>query len=117
MLKGLFRSNDADNIIARSKNDLATKTEFALQTWGLGKGDRWDADLDAGTITFTLQDGVIAVAPVQVVGTYNTLDGTWLWGWDHPSVDEHLARDARKARDFGQEHDLSSLHRAKDFLQ
>jgi hypothetical protein len=41
-------------------------------------------------------------APVQVIGTYNRLDRTFLWGWDHPSVPESRGADARLARRFGE---------------
>lgn len=41
-----------------------------------------------------------------MIGTYNTLDGTFLWGWDHPSVPEPLAADARLAREFGRRQNL-----------
>jgi hypothetical protein len=45
----------------------------------------------------------VATAPVQVVGSYNTQDGTWLWGWDNPSLEAALTEHARKVRSFGEE--------------
>ena len=62
------------------------KTAAHDGTWQLGKAD-WDIDQDAGTIVFTSPKGITATCPVQVIGTFNTEDDTWLWGWDHPSVD------------------------------
>lgn len=50
--------------------------------------------------------GWTITAPLQVVGTFNTSDGTWLWGWDHPSVPEPLARHAEAARVFGARYGL-----------
>lgn len=47
------------------------------------------------------------VAPVQVIGTYDALDGSWMWGWEHPSVDDSLAGHARLVRDFGERYGLS----------
>ncbi len=43
---------------------------------------------------------------MQIVGTYNTEDGTFLWGWDHPSVQEPLREHAKLAKKFGEEHNL-----------
>ena len=45
---------------------------------------------------------LIIIAPVQVVGTYDTEDGTWLLGRDHPSVSEPLGAFARRVRNFGE---------------
>ena len=63
----------------------------------------WSVDQDKGTITFDSPKGIRATAPVQIVGTYNTDDGSWLWGWDNPSVDAPLAEHAKKVRAYGQE--------------
>ena len=98
--------SEPDLTLARAENDMALKTQVARETWGLGDGGRWDADLDAGTITFTNEKGWTIVAPVQVIGTFNTLDSTWLWGWDHPSVSFPLADHARQARAFGEQYGL-----------
>jgi hypothetical protein len=62
----------------------------------------WEVDQQAGTIAFVTPAGLRAVAPVQIIGTYNTGDGTWLWGWDHPSVAPPLAVVAERVRQFGE---------------
>ena len=100
---------EPDLTLARAEEDLRLKTEFALSTWGLGQGGSWAADLDAGTIRFTNDKSWEIEAPVQVIGTLNTKDGTWLWGWDHPSVPEPLAEHARLARALGQEYALEAF--------
>lgn len=92
---------------ARANNEIQLKTQFAQQTWGLGEGGTWGADLETGIITFQTGKGYEVTAPVQVIGTLNSEDDTWLWGWDHPSVTEALAEHARLARDFGEEHGLA----------
>lgn len=86
--------------------ELKLKQHANTSAWGLGTTDRWDIDLDAGVIKFSNADGFTVVGSVQVIGTYNTLDGTWLWGWDHPSVSPPQARAACLARDFGKDYDL-----------
>jgi hypothetical protein len=98
--------SEPDLTLARAEHDIALKTQIARETWGLGDGGRWDADLEAGTITFTNERGWTIVAPLQVIGTFNTVDSTWLWGWDHPSVSESLGEHARQARAFGERYGL-----------
>ena len=94
----------ADLVFVRAGSEIALKTQV-FQTL-LGDEDfDWAVDLEAGTIAFTSASRVIS-APVQVIGTFNTLDQTFLWGWDHPSVSEPLAAAARLAREFGERQDL-----------
>src|SRR4051812_28372015 len=77
------------------------KAMFGLQTltaahdgmWQIGQA-AWSVDQDEGTIKFTSPRGMIATAPVQFVGSYNTQDGTWLWAWDNPSLEAPLTEHA-----------------------
>jgi hypothetical protein len=102
------KSNAVTQILAQSMEELRHKTEAHAAAWGLGKTDRWDVDLDAGLIMFT-NDGQVASALVQVVGTYDQLDGAWLWSWANPSIPGPLTVDARRAYEFGIEHGLKSF--------
>lgn len=96
---------DVEATLARSMEHLRLKTQSHIEAWGFGSTERWDADLEDGVLSFS-SPGLLVVAPLQVIGTYDTEDGSWLWGWDHPSVDEPLARDACLVRDFGERHGL-----------
>lgn len=88
---------------------MQLRTQAAVDMWGLDTAS-WKADLDSGTITF-INDAkkIIITAPVQVIGTYNTEDSTWLWGWDHPSVNESLRKFAQKVQDFGNQYQMDKL--------
>lgn len=96
---------DIEAILARSAEHLRLKTQSHIDTWGLGSTRRWDADMEDGVLSFT-SPGLLVVASLQVIGTYDTTDGSWLWGWDHSSVDDALARDSRLVRAFGERHGL-----------
>jgi hypothetical protein len=50
-----------------------------------------------------------ATAPAQIIGTYSTESGTFLWAWDHPSVLAPLQEHARRVRDYGEEHGVADL--------
>lgn len=106
MFQKLFGGKEAQATIARSMDELRLKQKVNASLWGLGSTERWDADLEQGIIHFSGTNGVVVSAPVQVIGTFNTNDGTWLWGWDHPSVKEPLAQAARLCLDFGERHGL-----------
>lgn len=104
---------DASVFIKQSVERLRTQTSTHAATWHLGEEANWAADQDTGRIRFTFKDGTIAEADVQIVGTYNTLDGTFLWGWDHPSVAEPLRKHATLAKEFGEKHGLSKYTERK----
>lgn len=102
-------TSEAELIIVRANNELKLRTQVAVDMWGLDTAS-WAVDLDTGIITFTSEEkGIVITAPVQVVGTYNIDDGTWLWGWDHPSVSEPLGAFARRVRDFGEQYGKKEL--------
>jgi transcription elongation factor Elf1 len=86
---------DFDTLVERAVEELKLKTAAHDGIWQLSQAD-WDVDQDAGTVVFTAPNGIIATCAVQIIGTYNTEDGTWLWGWDHPSVDPALQDHARQ---------------------
>ena len=82
-------------------------------SWHLDQAERWSVDMDEGLIRFVLPDGMHASAPVQIVGTTNSDDGSFLWGWDHPSVPPELAEHAELARAFGEAHGLPEYSNRK----
>ena len=98
--------------LARSMSELELKQNTNSSLWGFGRMDRWDANLETGVVTFS-SPNLIATAPVQVIGTFNSKDNTWLWGWDHPSVPEPLAEAARQCRDFGLRYRLTEFMERK----
>jgi hypothetical protein len=106
MFRKLFAPREPDATFKRSMDELELKQQINSETWGLGTAERWDTNLDEGLIWFTRKDGVVITAPLQVIGTYNTEDSTWLWAWDHPSISDTLAQAAKLARAFGEKHRL-----------
>lgn len=67
-------------------------------------------DQARGTIVFTRQDGSPqAEAPVQIIGSYLTSDGSWLWSWDNPSIPPALQLHAQRVYDYGKEFGIADL--------
>jgi len=94
---------------ARGRADLEMRTRFLADTFGLGEGGHWSADLEQGVITFETGTGVILSAPVQIIGTLDTGTSTWLWAWDNPHVPVGLTRDALLVREYGRKHGIDQL--------
>lgn len=88
-------------LLAQAMEWLRAQTQRQGQAWGLGTEVAWNLDMHAGSLRLTFEDGRELVCPVQVVGTYNTADGSFLWGWEHPSVPAPLRRAAQRLREHG----------------
>ena len=107
----LFGGGDSAELAALIDEAMARVVALTAAHVGLFHIDEasWSVDQDLGTIFFTSAPGLRATAPVQIIGSYDTLDGTWLWGWDHPSVVPALATGAAAVRDYGAAHRIAEL--------
>jgi len=116
ILLGQNQSNlpsDFSTLQKMSIEELELKTRSHKEAWGLGKIDRWDFSQDTGEMVFSLPDGMKAVCPAQIIGTYNSEDHTWMWAWANPSINEKLRVDALKVRKYGEEHSIDRLTKSK----
>ena len=95
-------------LLDHSMEELRAKTRAHTEGWGLGTCDRWDLDQQDGRLVFT-SPKLVATAPAQIIGTYSTQSGTWLWGWDHPSVEPALQKDAKRVLEFGEQNEVEVL--------
>ena len=96
-----------------SIEELQMKTEANKKAWGLDKILWWNLYQGSGTLEFSLPDGMKAVSPAQIIGTYNSDDHTWLWAWANSSIEEKLQVDARKLLKYGEEHHIERLTKRK----
>lgn len=99
---------EPDVAFARAISGLELQTQVNHELWGQGSSE-WSVDLDRGVIEFRNDKGWLVTAPVQVIGTYDTRDGTFMWGWDHPSVPAPSAEAATLVRQYGERHHLDLL--------
>lgn len=91
-----------------SIEELKVKTDAHRQVWA-DRIERWDLNQESGKLVFSLKDGMKAVCPAQIIGTYNSKDQTWLWAWANPSIEEKLTVDALKLKKYGEEHHIDRL--------
>ena len=96
-----------------STEELKMKTDAHINIWGLDRIERWDLNQGSGDLVFSLRDNMKAVAPAQIIGTYNTEDKTWLWAWANSSIEDKLKIDALKVRKYGEDHHIDKLTQRK----
>jgi hypothetical protein len=83
-------SSTATVFIEQARQGLAEQTAAHSATWHFGEEESWEADLDEGILRLHLSNEVSATTQVQVVGTYNPEQESFLWGWDHPPFRKHF---------------------------
>lgn len=104
-----------DQLVERAMAELELKVEAAINLFHLDEC-RWDVDQTKGEIVFSREaNGAIidARAPVQIIGSFNPEDASWLWSWANPSILEPLTAHARELRDFGEARNIAMLQSRK----
>lgn len=99
-------------LVARSMEDLRIRTGSFQRLFQIGASD-WFLDQDERVITFTSPEGIVATAPAQIAGTYNTEDNTWLWAWRNSSIDPALTAHSTIVRQYGERRKIAELTTAK----
>jgi hypothetical protein len=100
--------------VAQCIEELREKIEFHNRLWHLDEAN-WSVDQAAGEIVFSAPNGIVATCSVQIVGTFDTNDSTWLWAWDHPWVREALCTHASRLREYGEKNGIAELTTRKIF--
>jgi hypothetical protein len=98
-----------DQLLEASFAELQMKTAAHQAGWGFGKFDRWNMDMDRGDLIFSNRDGTTATCPAQVIGSHDSVDGTWMWAWANASIPESLRIDAQKVKEYGESHEIERL--------
>ena len=113
MFSRFKKRNDIETFISDSVTEVHSITGAHSGNWRLGEEQSWSVDLNNGHILFSFADGTQAVAPIQIVGTFNAKDDTFMWGWGHPSVLPQLQKNASLVKAFGRKNNASELTKKK----
>ena len=84
-----------------------TKQNVLTETYKLASWQRYDYDVQAGTLTFSDEGRPKVLADIQVIGTIGSED--WLWGWANDNWPAVSTDGMRAVRDFGVEHGIEEL--------
>ena len=87
---------------------LRLQTAAHQRMWHFGEEERWDFAQDKGELIFTFPDMIVR-APAQIIGTFDSRAGTWMWAWANSSIAESVARDSARVRAYGEQHQIERL--------
>jgi hypothetical protein len=98
-----------ETLVEQGISSLQLLTASHDRMWKLSEAD-WSVDQDLGEIVFHSEAAnMVVTAPVQILGSLNTQDGTWLWGWANSSIEPALQRNALAMREYGERHGIEEL--------
>ena len=115
LFKSLFGKKDErikwqnQDFIDGAYEGLQIQTEGHKKTWKLGQENQWNVDMNEGKLWFDFSDDKKVSTDIQIIGTYNSANGTFLWGWDHPSVNDELGKHAKLAHNWGEQNNEPSF--------
>ena len=70
----------------------------------------WSLDVPTGELSF----GPDLRFPIQILGTESDHDGTWMWAWANPSVDNpDVLTAAMRLKEYGQQHGIPEFTERK----
>lgn len=101
-LNGVGEAPDFESLLRSSMEELMVKTQSHQVDWSFGSEEEWLLDQDQGLLTFKFP-GRSTHAPIQILGTFNTENGTWLWAWANPLIADHLKADALMLKEYGEQ--------------
>jgi len=105
---GVGEAPDFESLLRSSMEELMTRTQAHQENWGFGGEEEWLLDQDQGQLTFKFP-GRSTRAAIQIIGTFNTENGTWLWAWANPLIADHLKTDALGLKEYGQQWGIPRL--------
>jgi hypothetical protein len=115
IFKKLFGHKDGDGetpefkaFLEGSMEGLRLQTEAHQGTWHFGKEEHWDFSQDTGELVFTFPD-IVVRAPAQIIGSFDSRDGSWMWSWANSSISDSLTRHSVRVREYGEQHRIRRL--------
>lgn len=99
---------DFDLLLRLSMEDLLLNTKAHQDAWLFGKEEQWNLDPGRSELVLSFP-GRLAVAPAQLIGTYDAQTALWSWSWSDASVPEDLTIHARQLREYGEQNAIPRL--------
>jgi hypothetical protein len=102
-------SQQFENYCHEAFHDLERLNEHLMQKFGIGEWQRWDYDLQSGTLTFSNDSVPKVISNVQIAGSTSNKSGTWMWGWANQHLPAQVTREISRVREFGERESISQL--------
>lgn len=75
----------------------------------IGSYERWNYELEEGTLTFSHDGTPYVVAEIQAAGSIALKSRSWMWGWANESLPDQVTRLLYAVRQFGEGNGIPRL--------
>lgn len=97
-----LRTREFDEFMIEAAKNFDAKRAAVREDVRITRWAEVSLDTSRRVCHFTTADGRTFEAPVLVVGSYNSADSTWEWGWNNPFLSEPLRGDSIAIKRFGE---------------
>lgn len=100
-------------LVEEARQELEAKARTLSARYRLDRSTEYAWNLGEGALSLGRDGGMLALAEVEVVGTYSRPEQTWLWAWANPAVPPAARRRAEQVIAYGHRHGIDRLTRPK----
>ncbi|MEA2027564.1 MAG: hypothetical protein U9N49_01115 [Campylobacterota bacterium] len=83
--------------------------EILNQDWGFDNYQEWGFDQESGTLFIKFADGSLVEANGQIYASFADDDNSWEWAWNNSDIDEHIANDSLRIKEYGERENIDFL--------
>lgn len=88
---------------------LSKRQKSLVSHYKIGEYKRSDWDQEKGTLTFSNDDGPVAIAKVQFVGSLSLKSKMWVWSWANEMILDTVKDQMHKVKEHGEENNFKFL--------
>ena len=99
---------ELEQLLLQGRELIESTSRAHSERWGLGAARRWVLDQEEGRILWSYEDHVTS-ASAQILGSWNSEVGTFVWSWDNDTIRSSLCATAEAVRAFGVANDVPAL--------
>jgi hypothetical protein len=99
---------ELETLLLQGRDLIDRTTRAHAERWGLGTAKRWALDQGTGIVRWSFEDRVVS-ASAQILGSWNSKVGTFVWGWDNETIQPSLRATAEQVRAYGVANDVVAL--------
>lgn len=108
----MFNSKASSKFLESAIGEHNEKNDILNEQWGFDSYSEWGLDQESGKFFIKLQDGSLVEAEGQIYGSFSSEDSTWEWAWSNPDIDESIAKDSLRIKEYGESENIDFLSEA-----
>ncbi|MBK8187860.1 MAG: hypothetical protein IPK77_11810 [Cellvibrio sp.] len=96
-------------LVKDSEKQMEITQNILSNNFGLGRQERYELNYENGFITFYTGQVPTVTAKFTILGSVSFAEGTWLWSWANPHINETVKSEMAIVKEFGVKQGVSAL--------